>query len=91
MWLPTYFQLMTLYQFNQFNELEKLKIIWEHAALVAEREDETNCYKLHQLGSFYVEVERDRKYNIRRALRSFSSSNTALLQPYLDQIDLKNL
>ena len=80
---------MTLYQFNNLDELEQLEAIWEHGALVAEREDQINRYKLYQIDAFYVEVEWHKEYNVRRACRSFASTNAAMLQPYLDQIDVQ--
>lgn len=82
---------MTLYQYNRLDELEQLEAIWEHGALVAEREDELNRYKLYQINAFYVEVVRDKEHNLRRAFRSFASTNADMLQPYLDKIDVKGL
>lgn len=43
---------MTLYQFNRLDELEQLEAVWEYGALVGEREDEVNCYKLYRLMHF---------------------------------------
>lgn len=80
---------MTLYEYNALDELEQLEAIWEHGVLVAEREDEINHYKLYQIDAFYVEEELHKEYNVRRALRSFASTNAAMLQPYLDKIDIK--
>ena len=82
---------MTLYQFNRLDELEQLEAVWEHGALVAEREDEVNRYKLYQISSFYVEVEWHKEYNVRRAFYSFASTNAQRLQPYLDKITIKGL
>lgn len=36
---------MTLYQFNRLDELDQLEAVWEHAALVAERKDETHSFE----------------------------------------------
>lgn len=80
---------MTLYRFNTLDKLEQLEAVWEHGALVAEREDDVNRYKFYQLGAFYVEMEWHKEYNVRRALRSFASTNAAMLQPYLDLIDVQ--
>jgi hypothetical protein len=80
---------MTLYRFNTLDELEQLEAIWEYGALVAEREDDINRYKLYQIDAFYVEVEWHKEYNVRRAFYSFASTNAERLQPYLDKLDLR--
>lgn len=36
---------MTVSQFNRLDELEQLEAVWEHGALVAEREDETHSFE----------------------------------------------
>jgi hypothetical protein len=82
---------MTLYQFNRLDELEQLEAAWEHGALVAEREDEVNRYKLYQIGAFYVEVEWHKAYNVRRAFYSFASTNAEKMKPYLDKIDISTI
>lgn len=82
---------MTLFQFNRLDELEQLEAVWEHGALVAEREDEVNRYKLYKVASFYVEEEFHKEYNVRRAFYSFASINAEKLKPYLDKIDIKGI
>lgn len=76
---------MTHYNFNICDELEQLEVIWKHGVLVAEREDEINRYKLYQIDSFYVEVEWQKEYNVRRGFYSFASTNAEKLRTYLDK------
>ncbi|HLP39547.1 hypothetical protein [Lacibacter sp.] len=82
---------MTLYQFNRLDELEQLEAVWEHGALVAERVDEVNRYKLYQIDAFYVEVEWHKEYNVRRAFYSFASTNAEKMKTYLDKIDISTI
>jgi hypothetical protein len=82
---------MTLYQFNRLGELEQLEAVWEHGVFVAEREDEVRRYKVFQIDSFYVEVERHKEYNVRRGFYSFTSTNAEKMKPYLDKIDISTI
>lgn len=82
---------MTLYQFNRLDEMEQLEAIWDNGVKVAEREDEVNRYNLYQIDAFYVEEEWHKEYGVRRAFRSFASTNAEMLQPYLDKIDIKGV
>ncbi|HLP37013.1 hypothetical protein [Lacibacter sp.] len=80
---------MTLYQFNNLDEMEQLEAIWDNGVQVAEREDDVNRYKLYQIDAFYVEEEWHKEYKVRRAFRSFASTDAEMLQPYLDRIDIR--
>lgn len=76
---------MTLYQFNQLDEMEQQEAIWE-GVLIADREDGEHKILLYQIDSFYVEVFYHQEYNVIRRYRSFSS--TEQLAPYLEKIKL---
>ncbi len=76
---------MTLYQFNDLDEMEQAEAVWD-AVFVADREDEEHKILLYQIDSFYVEVYYHSEYNVIRRFRSFSSTDQ--LQPYLDKIKL---
>jgi hypothetical protein len=82
---------MTLYQFNMMDEMEQMEAIWYKSTKLAEREDETFLYILHQIDSFYVEEKIHKEHNVRHAFKSFSSTNSDLLKPYLDKIDVSKL
>lgn len=68
-----------------------MEAIWDKATKIAEREDDINRYNLYQIDSFYVEEEFHKEYNVRRAFRSFSSTDSHLLQPYLGKIDISGI
>lgn len=82
---------MTLYQFKTLDEMEQLEAIWDHGVPIAEREDEIHRYKLYQINIFYVEEVWHKEHNVRRAFNSFASTYAAVLQPYLDKIDVKSI
>lgn len=82
---------MTLYQFNMKDEMEQIEAIWYHSTKLAERDDATFLYVLYQIDSFYVEEQIHKEYNVRRALKSFSSTNAELLKPYLEMIDISKI
>lgn len=82
---------MTLYQYNALDELEQLEAIWEFGVLVAERTEGSLRYRLYQIDGFYVEEQMNTEDKIRLALKSFASTNAAIMQPYLEQIDLRGL
>ena len=79
---------MTLYQFNQLDEMEQAEAVWD-GVHIGERQDGEYTILLYQLRSFYVEVYYHREYNALRRFRSFSSINQ--LGPYLDRIDISKL
>lgn len=82
---------MTVSQFNRLDELKQLEAVWEHGALVADREDEVNRYKLYQIDSFYVEEEWHKEYNVRRAFYSFASTNVEKMKPFLEKKDISKI
>lgn len=82
---------MTLYQFNTMDEMEQIEAIWYYSTKLAEREDETFLYLLYQIDAFYIEEKVHKAHNVRHAFRSFSSTTSELLKPYLDKIDISDL
>lgn len=79
---------MTLYQFDQLDELEQWQVVWDKAP-IAKRTDEAHRYDLYAVDGFYVEVRYIMPGNIRDGLRSFQTAG--LLEPYLDQFDISGL
>lgn len=82
---------MTLYQFNLLDEAEQLEAIWDKSTKLGEREDAEYLYMLYQIDNFYIEEKIRKEGSIRHAFKSFTSTSASLLQPYLDQIDIKSL
>jgi hypothetical protein len=80
---------MTLYQFNDLDELEQHEAICEHGIMIGDRIEGENKIVLYQLFSFYVELFHHIEYNVLRKLRSFSS--TEQLDAYISMFDLKEL
>ena len=64
---------MTLYEFNDLDELEQHETVWEYGVMVADSEDAEHKIILYQVFSFYVELFYHQEYNVLRRLRSFSS------------------
>ncbi len=79
---------MTLYQFNDLDELEQQEAIWKWGVLVAERTDETYKYKLYQMDAFYIERRYHLEYGVIHGQKTFSSTDEPLT-PYLDLIKPK--
>ncbi len=76
---------MTLYEINQLNDPEKAEAVWD-GTLIGDRTDNIFNILLYQIDGFYVEVFYQKKRNIIKRIRSFSSTDQ--LQPYLEKIDL---
>ena len=70
------------------DEMEQTEAIWYHSTLLAERVDEPYLYILYQIDGFYVEEKVHKEHNVRLAFKSFSSTNSDFLKPYLDKIDI---
>jgi hypothetical protein len=79
---------MTLYQFNQLDEMEQAEVLWDKAVKLAERKDEVFLYTLYQVDAFYIETKRHIEYDVLHGLRSFLSTGEPL-KPYLEQITIK--
>jgi|KBSMisStaDraftv2_1062788.scaffolds.fasta_scaffold419006_2 hypothetical protein len=78
---------MTTTLFNSLHEHEQFKIVWQHAALIAERIDQKHFYRLYQMGSFYVEEQWHKKFKKRVAFKPFTYTDEAL-DIYLEQIEI---
>ena len=76
---------MTLYEFNQLDEMEQAEAVWD-GVFIGDREDAEHKILLYQIDSFYVEVYYHKEYNVIRRFRSFSSTDQ--LQPYLEKIKI---
>jgi len=79
---------MTLYHFNQLDEMEQAEAVWD-GVQIGERFDEEHNILLYQIDKFYVEAFIHREYNVLRRFRSFSSTDQ--LEPYIGQIDIVKL
>jgi hypothetical protein len=79
---------MTLYQFNQLDEMEQQEAIWNKGVKLAVREDDEFKYTLYQIDKFYVERLFNKELGVTRDQRTFQSPNE-YLDPYLDQINPK--
>lgn len=76
---------MTLYQFNELDEMEQAEALWA-GVFLTDREDEEHRILLYQIDNFYVEAYYHKQHNVLVRFSSFSSID--LLDPYLDKIDL---
>ena len=79
---------MTLYQFNDLDELQQWETLVTHCVMVGSRIDEGYRIELYQIFEFYVELYYTENDVLHR-LRSFS--NIELLDSYLNQFTLKEL
>ena len=82
---------MTLYEFNMLDEMEQIEAIWANSSKLAERQDETFFFVPYQIDGFYIEEKVHKEYTVRHAFKTFSSTNSGLLKPYLDNIDISQL
>ena len=80
---------MTLYQYNDLDEMEQHEAIWEHGVHIGERIEGEYKIILYQIFSFYVELFYHMEFNVLRRLRSFS--NTECLDAYIRKFDLKDI
>jgi hypothetical protein len=79
---------MTLNEFEEMDQSEKMEAVWE-GAFITNRVDSEHEILLYQVDSFYVELYYDKKCNHISRFRSFSSTDE--LTPYLEQIDLNGI
>lgn len=77
---------MTIYEFKALSGFEQAEAVW-NGTLLTHREDGFFRILLYQVDAFYVEVYYHKEENVLLRLRSFTT--TRLLEPYLEQIDLK--
>ena len=78
---------MTLYEFNQLDELEQTETFWVRGQKVGERLSKSFRYVLYQLNSFYVEIKYNMVANVIYAMRGFECKSPHL-DIYLLQIDI---
>ncbi len=64
---------MTLHKFQLLEPGERLAVIVAQAKYLSERIDGAYTYKLHQLGTFYIEEEWHHVFNERRNFVAFIS------------------
>jgi hypothetical protein len=81
---------MTLYQFNQLDEMEQAEVLWDKAVKLAASKEEVFLYTLYQVDGFYIETKRHIEHDVLQGLRSFLSTGEPL-KPYLDQIRIKGI
>ncbi|MBC7510085.1 MAG: hypothetical protein H7320_15265 [Ferruginibacter sp.] len=80
---------MTLYQYNDLDELEQHETLWEHGVMIGERVEGEYKLILYQIFTFYIELYYHIENNVLHRLRTFS--NTELLKDYINQFSLKEL
>ncbi len=80
---------MTRYHFNILEEGQKARLVRQKGVQVGERAETFHAVLLYQLDNFYVELYHHNHFNVITHIKSFS--DTAFLQPYLQQISLEGL
>ena len=80
---------MTMYDFQLLQEQEQIDLLYKNGMFIGKRKEGCCIILLYQYESFYVEVVY-RKYR-RHVKQLHCSDSTELLDPYLEQIDVKNL
>lgn len=82
---------MTPPQFHELEGMEQMNAIFDNGIELAVKEDYVHRFHLYQLYSFYVEEIWHKEDKVRCVLKTFTSINSAMLKPYLDQIDISTL
>jgi hypothetical protein len=80
---------MTLEEFNELEKDIRYQTLWEKGVVIGERGGIDCRFHLYQVDGFYVELEYN--YVLNRITGFTTFDNTEILQPYLLQIDLKEL
>jgi len=80
---------MTDRTYTTTTEIERARALWEKGILLAERTEGYHTMKLYQLHDIYVEVMWHTHFNV--ALKVTTFSDTAPLEPYLENISLDEL
>ena len=80
---------MTLFEFLSLEEPEQIAVLYEKGVYIGKRKLDGRPAQLYQLDAFYVEVFylAYRKH----VLKIRASASTAILDPYLEQIDVVSL
>ena len=81
--------MMTLYNFNVLNGLEKSEALFTYATFIDDRNEEKFKVQHYRLNNFYVEVYYN--YLKNQIERFISFSSTDQLEPYLNKISLAGL
>lgn len=82
---------MTPAQFHELECEEQMLEIFNHAVELTVREDAEHRYHLYKLHDFYVDEIWHKEERARVAIKTFTSVESAMLRPYLNQIDLNKL
>jgi len=80
---------MLLHLFEKFDLNSKACITWKKGVHIAFRSQGSFYMSLYRVENFYVEIQYQVFCDGIAAIRTFSSEEQ--LQPYLDQIDLKEI
>jgi hypothetical protein len=78
---------MSLYEYNDLDELEQFEYLCDNGLFVADRVEGEYFIKLYQVDGFYIEIYRHIEHNVIKRMRSFV--NTDQLALYIDKLDLK--
>lgn len=79
---------MTVYDFDDMDELERYEAVRDFGVLVAERIDTTYKYKLFQIDNFYVENRFHIEYGVTNQQIAFTADDDEYIEPYLDKLSL---
>jgi hypothetical protein len=80
---------MTLFDFRLLTGNEQIKLLYAYGVYVGKRRVKGQVVVLYQLEDFYVEIYYKKYRHYVSSIHSFCS--TALLNPYLDQINIEDL
>lgn len=80
---------MEFRQYNNLEELQQAEAAWSKGILLAERKEGFHKIILYQLQEFYIEITWHSHFNVILKVTCFTS--TEHLEPYLGQIDIKEL
>lgn len=80
---------MTLFDFQLLSLDEMIDLLYRDGVYIGKRKEEDSTILLYGLESFYAEVFYKKYRHCVVRLHCFQS--TALLDPYLDQIDVEHL
>jgi hypothetical protein len=78
---------MTRLEFRSLSETDQLDLLYERGVFIGKRKNGVASVLLYQLEGFYVEVYY--KKHRRFANKILTFTNTAVLDPYLDQIEVE--
>ncbi|TWI77960.1 hypothetical protein IQ13_4202 [Lacibacter cauensis] len=82
---------MTPAKFHKLEYEEQMLEIFNNAVELAVREDKEHRYHLYKLHDFYVDEIIHKEEYARLAIKTFTSVESVMLRPYLNQIDITKL